>query len=119
MNSKITYKQLRDELENQGWKAKPIEIENFGVNRESMVFQNPKTDLYIILPRMKPTTIVERIHLLHVRNVLENAGFWDSLIRQTESENHQEATLVLQTLSGIKNGKRMRHRSNSKDLNHQ
>jgi hypothetical protein len=105
MKPKITYRQLRDELERRGWIAESIETDNFGVKRKSTVFQNPKCDLYIILPRMRPTKIVEPIHLLHVRNVLENSGFWDSLVRQTKAENREEAKEVLQTLAGIKTSK--------------
>jgi|SRR6516165_2098349 hypothetical protein len=102
MKPKITYQQLREELEKHGWKAELIENESFGVKRQSMVFQHPKTDLYVILPKRKPTALVEPIHLLHVRNVLENSGFWESLIRQIKAENRQEAINVLQTLAGIK-----------------
>ncbi len=102
MNPKITFSQLRQELETRGWKAESIETNNFGVNRRSTVFQNPDSDLYIILPRTRPTKTVEPIHLLHVRNVLENAGFWDSLVRQTGAEDRGEASRVLQTLAEIK-----------------
>jgi hypothetical protein len=100
----ITYQQLREELEKRGWKAEMVETENFGVKRQSTVFQHPKTDLYVILPKRKPSEFVEPIHLLHVRNVLENSGFWQSLIRQTDTEDRDQATYVLQTLAGIKPG---------------
>ena len=102
MKLNITYKQLREELERLGWKAQSIETDNFGVKRKSTVFQNPESDLYIILPRVKSTGIVEPMHLLHVRNVLENSGFWESLIQQTKTENRGGAIEVLQTLAGIK-----------------
>ncbi|MCE9530856.1 MAG: hypothetical protein K8T89_07000 [Planctomycetes bacterium] len=102
MKPKITYRQLRDELEKRGWIAESIETENFGVKRKSTVFQNPASELYIILPQMRPTKIIEPIHLLHVRNVLENSGFWESLVRQTKAENGQGATEVFQSLAGIK-----------------
>lgn len=102
MKPSITYKQLRDELEKRGWKAELVETENFGVTRQSMVFQHPKTDLYVILPKRKPTALVEPIHLLHVRNVLENSGFWDRLIQQNKTGHRQDATDVLQALAGIK-----------------
>jgi hypothetical protein len=102
MNHRITYGQLRDELERRGWKPESIETDNFGRTRKSTIFQNPMSDLYIILPRMKANKIVEPIHLLHVRSVLENSGFWESLVKQTETENREQATKVLQTLAGIK-----------------
>ena len=102
MKPKITYQQLREELEQHGWKAEVVESENFGVKRQSTVFQHPKTDLYVILPKRKSAAFVEPIHLLHVRNVLENAGFWESLVRQTNTEDQKEATDVLQMLAAIK-----------------
>ncbi len=102
--TKITYKLLRDELESRGWKAKLIETDNFGVKRHSTVFQNPRTDLYIILPKMRLGQLVEPIHLLHVRNVLENAGFWDSLVGQAGTDGSEDSN-VLQTLAGIKPAK--------------
>jgi hypothetical protein len=103
--TKITCKQLREELEGHGWKAKLIETENFGVKRNSTVFQNSNTNLYIILPRLKPTQAVQPIHLLHVRNVLENAGLWNSLIRQNGANRSEETIHVIRTLAAIKNGK--------------
>jgi hypothetical protein len=102
MNLKITYKQLREELERNGWKAESIETDSFGVKRNSTVFQNPESDLYIILPKMKANQIVEPFHLLQVRNVLENSGFWDSLIREIGTNNDQKTTDVIQSLVGIK-----------------
>jgi hypothetical protein len=105
MKPKITYQQLREELEKSGWKADLVETENFGVRRQSTVFQHPETELYVILPKRKPSAFVEPIHLLHVRNVLENAGFWESLMRQINAENRNEATGVLQTLAAIKPSK--------------
>lgn len=105
MKHKITFRQLRDELKRCGWIAESIETDNFGVKRKSTVFQNPRTDLYIILPRMRSTQLVEPIHLLHVRNVLENSGFWDSLVEQTMSGIGEEGDQVFQTLAGIKTGK--------------
>ena len=103
MKPKITYKQLRHELEKNGWSGEPLELDVVdGYTSKSTIFRNPMSDLFIVLPQMKPNEIVEPIYLLRVRNVLENAGFWDSLQRQTGTANHKEATHVLQTLAGIK-----------------
>ena len=93
--------------ERLGWKAEALELDAVGgtVKTQNTIFQHPKTDLYIVPPRMNPSEIVESIHLLRVRNVLENAGFWDSLVRQTGTEDRGETIHVLQTLAGIKTGK--------------
>lgn len=61
--------------------------------------------LPIFLPRMSANAVVEPIDILSLGNALENAGFWDSLVRQSETESPTEANHVLQTLAGIKNGK--------------
>lgn len=105
MSHKVMYKHLRDELERLGWKDEPLELDAVGgaVKTHSTLFRNSDTDLYIVLPRMKPSEFVEPIYLLRVRNVLENAGFWDSLMRQTRTDGQVEAFHVLQTLAGIKN----------------
>ena len=104
MKPEITYGQLRDELGRLGWKDEPLELDAVGGvgKTHSTMFRNSGTDLYIVLPRMGPRDLVEPIHLLRVRNVLENAGFWDSLIRQTRTNGRAEAAHVLQTLAGIK-----------------
>lgn len=102
MKSKITYKKLGEELERHGWKAETMETEEFGIKRKSTVFRNPDTDLFIVLPRARLTQAVEPIHLLHVRNVLENSGFWESFARQTNTKTGREANDVVQTLAGIK-----------------
>jgi hypothetical protein len=98
---KITYKQLGKELEDLGWKAELIETGRFGVKRKSTIYRNSKTDLYIILPRAKPTKHVDPAHVIHVRSVLEHSGFWNSILKQTKTETRQEAIDVLQTLAGI------------------
>lgn len=107
MNPKISYEQLGEELERLGWKAELLELDAVGgtVKTQNTIFQHPKTNLYIVLPRMTPSAIVEPIYLLRVRNVLENAGFWDSLKRQTGTESREASIHVLQTLAGIKTGK--------------
>ncbi len=106
MKRKVTYKQLRQELERLGWTAEPLELDAAGgvVPTKATIFRNPKSDLFIVLPRMRSDQFVEPIHLLRVRNVLENAGFWDSLVRQTNAESRDESIHVLQTLAGIKTG---------------
>jgi hypothetical protein len=70
-----------------------------------LVYRHPDSRLPIFLPRMRASAIVEPIEILSLRNTLENAGFWDSLVRQTATESLAEATHVLQMLAGIKNGK--------------
>jgi hypothetical protein len=107
MKPEVMYKQLRDELERLGWKDEPLELDAVGgtTKTHSTLFRNSETNLYILLPRMRPSDLVEPIHLLRVRNVLENAGFWDSLVRQTQTNGHAEAVHVLQTLAGIKTSK--------------
>ena len=104
MNREIRYEQLREELARLGWKDEPLELDAVGGKGKThgTLFRNPETDLYILLPRMKPSEFVEPIHLLRVRNVLENAGFWDSLVRQTQTNGQGEAVHVLRTLAGIK-----------------
>lgn len=67
-----------------------------------IVFRHPKSDLPIYLPRMRATQYVPPVEILSIRNVLENAGFWDSLVRQTGTNGPDEAIHVLQTLAGIK-----------------
>lgn len=104
MSHKIKYAELRDELERLGWKDEPLELDAVGGTGKTLgtLFRNSDTDLYIVLPRMRPSEFVEPIHLLRVRNVLENAGFWDTLVRQTHSNGSGAAADVLQTLAGIK-----------------
>jgi predicted RNA binding protein YcfA (HicA-like mRNA interferase family) len=70
-----------------------------------LVYRHPDSHLPIFLPRMRASAVVEPIEILSLRNALENAGFWDSLVRQTGTESPAEAVHVLQTLAGIKNGK--------------
>jgi predicted RNA binding protein YcfA (HicA-like mRNA interferase family) len=70
-----------------------------------LVYRHPDSRLPIFLPRMRASAIVEPIEILSLRNALENAGFWESLVRQTGTESPAEAIHVLQTLAGIKNGK--------------
>jgi hypothetical protein len=72
---------------------------------DHLVYRHPESRLPIFLPRMRASAIVEPIEILSLRNALENAGFWDSLVRQTETQSPGEAMHVLQTLAGIKNGK--------------
>ncbi len=104
MKAKITYKQLREELERHGWKAESLELDAVGgtIKTHNTMFRNPETDLYVVLPCMKANELVEPIYLLRVRNVLENAGFWDSLVPQMETNGQAEGGYVLQTLAGIK-----------------
>lgn len=70
-----------------------------------LVYRHPDSRLPILLPRMRASAIVEPIEILSLRNALENAGFWESLVRQTGTESPAEAIHVLQTLAGVKNGK--------------
>jgi len=73
-----------------------------------LVYRHPDSRLPIFLPRMNENAVVEPIDILSLRNALENAGFWDSLVRQTGTESPAKANHVLQTLAGIKNGKQCR-----------
>jgi hypothetical protein len=70
-----------------------------------LVYRHPDSRLPILLPRMSASATVEPIEILSLRNTLENAGFWDTLVRQTGTESQDEAIHVLQALAGIKNGK--------------
>ena len=104
MNRNMTYEQLQQVLEGLGYAPEPIELDavNGVASGNHTLFRHPDNDLYIMLPGVMANKIVEPIHLLRVQNVLKNAGFWDSLVRQTGTENPAEAAHVLQTLAGIK-----------------
>ena len=104
MNPKMTYAQLQQVLEELGYAPETIELDavNGRASGHHTIFRHPDSDLYIMLPGVMSTKSVEPIHLLRVRNVLKNAGFWDSLVRQTGTGNPAEAAHVLQTLAGIK-----------------
>lgn len=93
--SKIKYRELRDALRRFGYEERITE-------RQHIVFRHPNSRLPIYLPDMAPDDYVPPVEILSIRNVLENAGFWSSLMGQTGTDSPEEARHVLQTLSGIK-----------------
>jgi hypothetical protein len=95
---KLKYGELRKALVGLGFSEQTTKSNH-------LVYRHPDSRLPIFLPRMKASAIVESVEILSLRNALENAGFWDSLVRQTGTGSPAEAIHVLQTLAGIKNGK--------------
>lgn len=102
MKPKLNYKQLKTVLEGLGYKPQDVTLDINGQDLESVIFRHKDSDLYILLPRMKATKIVEPMYIHRVKGVLEDVGFWDSLVKQTKTENKDEAIEVLQKLARIK-----------------
>jgi len=97
-NKKLKYGQLRKMLVELGFSEQTTKCNH-------LVYRHPDSRLPIFLPRMRASAVVEPIDILGLRNALENAGFWDTFVRQTRTDSPAEAVHVLQTLTGIKNGK--------------
>jgi predicted RNA binding protein YcfA (HicA-like mRNA interferase family) len=95
---KLKYGELRKVLVGLGFSEQATKSNH-------LVYRHPGSRLPVFLPRMRDSAVVEPIEILSLRNALENAGFWDSLVRQTGTESPAERIHVLQTLAGIKNGK--------------
>lgn len=94
---KLKYGELRKVLVGLGFSEQTTKSNH-------LVYRHPDSRLPIFLPHMRASAAVEPIEILSLRNALENAGFWDGLVRQTGTESPVEVVRVLQTLAGIKNG---------------
>ena len=86
----------------RGWTAKLIKTENFGVKRPRMILKHSETDLDIVLPAWVDNKVVDPVHLLNVRNVLEYSGFWENPMRQSQNESPNQTIQVLQSLERLR-----------------
>jgi hypothetical protein len=65
-NKKVTFQQLRRVLLGLGYGETQLE--------DRVVFRHPDTELFVILPRLRPSEVVQPIDLLSVQNALANGG---------------------------------------------
>ena len=97
---KLKYGEIRKALVGLGFSEQ-------STRSNHLVYRHPDSCLPIFLPRITRDAVVEPIAILSLRNALENAGFWESLVRQTGTDSPAKAIHVVQTLAGIKNGKHL------------
>jgi hypothetical protein len=102
MTHKLAYNQLRQILEGLGYQSQTAKVVRNGQAIKSIVFRRGESEMYIILPFMRPGQAVHSAHLSRVKAVLEDEGIWNKLVKQTKTDRADEAARVLQSLASIK-----------------